>query len=273
MDNITDGEGIDPVNVEKRLCPSCSGQSATEESQYSLDDWKIVRCSDCEFVYLANPVEYEDLIVDHAFEKNAIKEHARRTRNRPISHWISKRTRWRLRLSKRDKGEQLLNFFPSGRVLDVGCGYGHALPEPLIPFGVEISKDMAKSADETLRQRGGYCIHAAAVEGTAEFDDGFFDGVLMRSFLEHETNPLQLLQQVHRVLSPTGVAYVRVPNFGSVNRKVIGRNWCGFRYPDHVNYFTPQSLRTMVEKAGLQMRILNKFNLAFDDNIKVVLTK
>jgi SAM-dependent methyltransferase len=102
---------------------------------------------------------------------------------------------------------------------------------------------------------------------------GFFNGVLLHSFLEHETNPLPLLREVHRALSDDGVVYVRVPNFSSVNRRVMGRKWCGFRYPDHVNYFGAGSLSKIANLAGFELQILNRINLPFDDNVKAVLRK
>ena len=51
--------------------------------------------------------------------------------------------------------------------------------------------------------------------------------------------------------------YVRVPNYGSLNRKMLGAKWCGFRYPDHVNYFTTKSLGAMAGDCGLKLKLLN----------------
>jgi len=46
---------------------------------------------------------------------------------------------------------------------------------------------------------------------------------------------------------------IKVPNYASVNRKIRGARWCGFRWPDHVNYFTPATLHMMALKAGLEL--------------------
>jgi hypothetical protein len=43
---------------------------------------------------------------------------------------------------------------------------------------------------------------------------------------------------------------VKVPNFASVNRRLRGNRWCGFRFPDHVNYFTPATLARLAHEAG-----------------------
>jgi hypothetical protein len=64
-----------------------------------------------------------------------------------------------------------------------------------------------------------------------------------------------------------------VPNFGSVNRLVTGPKWCGFRHPDHVNYFTVASLRRMAAESGMSLRLLNPIRLPLDDNINGVLQR
>lgn len=269
MDVVDERKGFEAL----RACPLCACESRRELPEYSQTPWRVVACTECGFVYLANPVTYDDLVERHAWEKSFVREAARRKRERPVVDWLSKRTRWRLRLFNRDERGVFLRIFRQGRVLDVGCGAGGLLAEPIIPYGVEISRALAETADQNMEKRGGRCVHAPAVEGVGAFDDGFFDGVLLRSFLEHETQPLSLLNEVRRVLADNGKAYVRVPNFGSVNRRVMGSKWCGFRHPDHVNYFTPASLARMAKKAGLETRILNWINLAFDDNVKAILTK
>ncbi len=77
-----------------------------------------------------------------------------------------------------------------------------------------------------------------------------FNGVIMHSYLEHEVEVMAVLNGAFRALRPGGKVYVRVPNFGSLNRRLIGAKWCGFRYPDHVNYFTLASLRQVASRAG-----------------------
>ena len=96
----------------------------------------------------------------------------------------------------------------------------------------------------------------------------------MRSFLEHEREPLVLLGSAWSALRPGGAAIIKVPNYASFNRKLMGNRWCGFRFPGHVNYFTPESLRAMVESVGFQVE---KFSLTdhfyLSDNMWMVVRK
>jgi hypothetical protein len=155
----------------------------------------------------------------------------------------------------------------------LSCGAaGFGLPSSFTPFGIEISSSGAAIADSRYRARGGYAINAPCVEGIQHFPKDFFSAACLNSYLEHEAEPLPV-QSLWRALAPGGFAVVKVPNYGSVNRKVMGRRWPGFRYPDHLNYFTPNTLRAMADRAGFDAR----FGLAgltpASDNMWAVLTK
>lgn len=91
--------------------------------------------------------------------------------------------------------------------------------------------------------------------------------------IEHETDAMGVLKGAHRALKPSGGVFVRVPNFGSLNRRVIGAEWCGFRYPDHVNYFTLATLTHAAHRAGFTTELINRIRLHIDDNISVLLRK
>ena len=84
---------------------------------------------------------------------------------------------------------------------------------------------------------------------------------------------MSVLRGAHRALKDTGGVFIRVPNFGSLNRRIIGANWCGFRHPDHVNYFTLATLRESAQRAGFSTHLVNRITLPVDDNISVLLRK
>ena len=147
-----------------------------------------------------------------------------------------------------------------------------AAPEPCIPFGIEISQALYEKVAPLMAARGGRAEHGPAAEVIATFPDEYFSGVILRSVVEHEAQPKRLLAGVARVLQKDGRVYIRVPNFGSVNRMINGGDWCGIRHPDHVNYFTLASLKRMTADTGLDLRLLDPLRLPFDDNINAVLT-
>ncbi|MBI3880914.1 MAG: class I SAM-dependent methyltransferase [Verrucomicrobia bacterium] len=228
--------------------------------KYSNDPWRIKTCPRCGFVYLENPPEYEALKDEVSWEKTSAAERTRRneaepTLQRAASAVKTVRKKW----LKRDKLPVLLKaHVKPGPVVDIGCGGGAVIArlgaEGYVPCGVEISTALAAKAQATAAKFGGRVAHNNALAGLDEFADGHFSGAVLSAFLEHEANPLPLLEKLRMKLAAGGAAIIKVPNFGSWNRAVRGRRWCGFRFPDHVNYFTPRTLKQMVAKAGLSVR-------------------
>ena len=53
----------------------------------------------------------------------------------------------------------------------------------------------------------------------------------------------------------------------------MGARWCGFRYPDHLNYVTAKALGTMAAKAGFKTWFGIAGRLPTSDNMWAVLTK
>jgi SAM-dependent methyltransferase len=255
-----------------RACPACEGQEARILPRYSTSRWQVVECASCRFVFLQNPPVYERMVEEFAWEKTKVVEKERRNESRPVVMQIDRSTRWRLGAFKQKRKDLYRSLFKQGRVLDVGCGGGRNIPKPFVPYGIEISKALYEKAEAKLAKRGGQAIHGAAAEIITTFSDGYFTGVVLSSVVEHELRPKQLLTHVARVLEKDGKAFIRVPNFGSLNRVIAGGHWCGIRHPDHVNYFTTKSLRSMAAEAGLAVQLLNPVRTPFDDNINAVLT-
>ncbi|MEL6883673.1 MAG: class I SAM-dependent methyltransferase [Pseudomonadota bacterium] len=258
--------------TELRPCPACETDAATRLDAYSQDQWHVARCNGCGLVYLRNPVPYDALEEDFAWEKTyEAKKDASRgsTSLSPVIRSL----RHRLGLTHRGQKRQMGRWFNNGKVLDIGCGNLDNVPEPMTPFGIELSRSLHAIADERMRARGGQCVHGAGAEAIWQFEPDMFDGVVMHSYLEHEIDLMGVLKGVWRALKPGGAAFVRVPNFGSINRRVVGSNWCGFRYPDHVTYFTESSLRDVARRAGFTLQVVNRIGLPIDDNIKALLRK
>jgi 2-polyprenyl-3-methyl-5-hydroxy-6-metoxy-1,4-benzoquinol methylase len=253
-----------------RPCPLCHGARSSRIERYAPAEWDVVRCEDCGFVFLRNPLPYAELEENAAWEKT-FAEKKKRGGSTPFSKvnaWLRSLVRNFANARKRREQHRL---FPEGRVLDVGCGGATRAEPPLIPYGIEISRSLQLRSDADMRARGGFCLLGAGAEAIWDFEPDFFDGAILNSYLEHEAEPERILRGLFRALKPGGSVFVRVPNYGSLNRLVVGAKWCGFRHPDHVNYFTRASLAQMAEKVGFKTEILNPRSLWLDDNIKAAL--
>lgn len=268
--------------------PMLERESECHPTPWSQGGWQVVRCGETDLVFLANPPSFEQLSEEFAWEKSSRIERQRRADKRPMLDrlsGLSKSMRRRF-AGRRNKTTHLLQGIVGQRakssVLDIGCGSGHLMlaftdlmsrkGQTVVPCGLEISKQLAEQARGPIEARGGKVVQSAAVHGLSAWDDGEVDTVMMISYLEHEAQPLAVLREIKRVLKPDGQCLLKVPNFACWNRRIRGRQWCGFRYPDHVNYFTPSTLREACVRGGLQFSQAWSDRTPLSDNMYAILT-
>lgn len=257
--------------LKMRKCPICKSASKTEIKKYSSSIWKIARCNGCDLVYLSNPPGYSSLKDEFAWEKTEIEEENFRISNRPILHRVDLATRSRHKIGRKPQGLLYSRWFGRGNLLNVGCASAEMKYPGFTQFGIEISEELASRANANLKENGGYCINEPGSEAINRFDSNFFDGIVMRSYLEHEEYPLEVLRGARRVIKDSGKIYVRVPNFNALGRIVFQKNWVGFRYPDHVNYFNFNTLSDIAKRTNFKIHLLHPIRLPFDDNINALL--
>jgi SAM-dependent methyltransferase len=259
-----------------RPCPLCGTPSARAvPTQYGSAEWPVIRCGDCGLVFVGRTplqAEFED---ERAWEKSFIRETQRRARDHGVLFTIDRLTRARFKFVFRRRPTAIIaRLARPGPVLDLGCGDGNGLNPPppgYIPFGIEVSKGLAATADAAFRSFGGKCIRAPAAEGLATFPPNYFTAAVMLGYLEHEFHPLAILRRVRQLLTDDAIVIVKMPNYASINRRVTGRTWCGFRLPDHVNYYTPRTLVGLATRAGFSVSFGLLGRHPFSDNMWAVL--
>lgn len=261
-----------------RNCPICGKSNAgVVRHAYSTGEWDVKLCAECGFVYIENPPEYKELEVDYAWEKVHKDEEKRRSKN--IFHWFTdKHKKLRYKTIKIDRLTKLVNrHFKPGNILDIGCGGGkilNSLAPGFVPYGIEVSRHLAERAKAHVGPKGGDVIQKNAIDGLESFKKNFFSGIIMSAFLEHEFNPRLLLKNALRVLAPGGSVIIKVPNYASINRRVRGARWCGFKFPAHVNYWTPESLVKILTETGFDVVSFTFFDrLPTNDNMWIVVKK
>ena len=274
-----------------RACPLCQKDNAdAEASRWSRDEWTLKECADCGFPYLENAPIYERLKDEFAWEKTSVKVTATRDSAAPVRAAASRQfKKLKREVLKRRKIRDLVvasfeNTKLSGHLVDVGCGTGSALQKIAIelreaghdvtPIGIEISAELADSAHKKCKKLKGRCLHSDALSGFETLPENSIACIIMSSYLEHEVQPREVLAAALKAMKPGATCIVKVPNYNCINRSIVGANWCGFRYPDHVNYFTPASLRKLAEDQGFEIArqsFLDTFPTS--DNMYAVLAK
>jgi hypothetical protein len=276
-----------------RFCPLLERDAPSSPLAGAPAPWDLRRCEATGFVYLANPPAQERFSDEFAWEVTHEQEALRRQRREPILHALSGALKtFRQRFLKRDKTAAIIRrllrdaaAMQAGpiRLIDVGCAkaslcvrVADRLPRTIAgrfePIGIEISNYLARLAHLALRGRGGRCFHGTALDGLASVAPGSAHVIVLSCILEHEISPLPLLRRCRERLAADGRIVVKVPNYACVGRWLRGSRWCGYRWPDHVNYFTPATLTAMARAAGLEVVRMNAFDASpLSDSLYAVL--
>jgi len=172
-----------------------------------------------------------------------------------ISHTDSKRT-WFEKLYhfiRRRAIRQKVNLIDycngeKGKVLDIGCGTGDFLAEAHVShwktFGIEPNEKAA-----SLTRAKGLCL----AKSTMEFEDNFFDVVTMWHVLEHVPNLEEQIEELKRIIKPTGTIIVAVPNFKSFDAKYYGKYWAAYDVPRHLWHFSKTAIQKLFEVSHLKV--------------------
>lgn len=148
---------------------------------------------------------------------------------------------------------------PSGRVLDIGCGYGYNI---LLfqQYGLEchgIEPDIVAAED---------CFEITGVKpfvGTFEDyqADAKFDMIFLNQVIEHVLDPRAWIKKIRNLLTPVGVAVFGTPNATGFYTKILGRQRDPFYHaPLHLNHFTPDNLSDLLEQCGMKSVLVRKFS-------------
>lgn len=264
------------IKTQRRNCPLCASVSA-KPLAYGGDGWTTVSCTSCGMVYMPDVPDAGAFADEFEWSQTFAREQQARLERSPLLARASGATRARTKLfGKKHPMSFVRADIASGNIVDIGCGSGSYLTQHaqgFVLFGVDISPVLSAQADAAFAKTGGRAECAPAHVALKAFDSAFFDAAVLRSYLEHEIVPLEVLRELARTMKPGAVAVVKVPNYASLNRRIMGRKWCGFRFPDHVNYFTPQTLTAMAAKAGFSTHMRWRDRLPSADNMWAALRR
>ena len=144
------------------------------------------------------------------------------------------------------------------RMLDLGCGFGGLLRSAQGHGLKAAGCDLSPKAVEYVKERGGECLAANVETDFRPPDRERYDLVTMLCLLQHLRDPARTLFKVRdEWLAEDGVLVVEVPNEFNTFQKVadkeydLGQWWVSV--PEHIAYFTPESLRDLLEGCGYRV--------------------
>jgi 2-polyprenyl-3-methyl-5-hydroxy-6-metoxy-1,4-benzoquinol methylase len=154
-------------------------------------------------------------------------------------------------LARKHRGDRLnhARVVSGGRYLDIGCGLGEMVAG-MARLGMEAEGVELSQVAVDRVQSLGLKIHLGTLHD-AQFPDSRFDSISLYHMLEHTTNPVAVLVECRRIVSPSGEIVVGVPNFGSLVRSLVGSTWSAYDLPRHLHHFCLSSLKSVAARAGL----------------------
>lgn len=231
-------------------CPSCACVTV-HQKLYSKNSCDILQCAECGLgraesgTFDARTYYTEDYFSGARRDGYADYRGSEPVLRREFAHTV----------------EYIREFRRGGRLLEIGCAYGFFLEEARRFYDVR-GIEIADGAVAFCRARGLSVIGGAAEEATlAQF--GMLDVIVLLDVIEHLPEPHTTLALCKQHLSPGGVILITTGDFSSLYARLAGRNWRLMTPPQHLWFFTPESIRRLSHSLGLELT-------AFDHPWKLV---
>lgn len=96
---------------------------------------------------------------------------------------------------------------------------------------------------------------------------GKFDFIYTSEVIEHLPDPHLLLNTIERCAADDALLYITAPD---ANHFMVPRNffnWSGYAPPEHLNYFTPNNMRRLLDDHGFDVL---KIEFSMKPGIKAV---
>jgi SAM-dependent methyltransferase len=140
---------------------------------------------------------------------------------------------------------------PAGRLLDLGCAYGFFLQEAQRHFevaGIELAEDAAAYC-----RGSGLNVFSGVADEANMARIGKVDVITLFDVIEHLPDPRATLALCDRFLEPGGIIVITTGDFASPFARLAGAKWRLMTPPQHLWFFTPESLGRLAASLGLSV--------------------
>lgn len=197
--------------------------------------WDLVRCAGCGLVFVVPMPGWEDL--------EAI--YTRQT-------YYQEECKPRVPDPDNPNVRFLQHFATGGRLLDVGCGPGHFLNDARAAGWEVVGLDPNPFNAAFARDAYGVEVHTGTL-AEVRFRPGSFDVVCMMGVVEHLPDPVGAVRDMARWVRPGGGIFLLTQNIRSWLAWLMGRRFVFIIPPEHVHYFSPGTIRRLLDTTGFAL--------------------
>lgn len=248
------------------------------------DQYTIVRCGDCELVFvkeIPSTEELKDVYSEGYYAgRDAVGYRSYRARSRAerIAQWLSSAPGRMLRLLKTpsripakamdfmnrrsprpwpyDLVDTVQRYAKGGKILDVGCATGLFLSAARESGWDTMGVELSDYSSEKARREHGLSVFTgtlqSALQSGALMEDSF-DAVTLWDTAEHVVEPAAVFGDAWKVLKPEGLLFVKTLNIDGDRAKEEGDNWHFFRPPKHLFYYSEHTLKRYFARNGFEL--------------------
>ena len=232
-------------------CPVC-GQNAiadkfvVKDYTVSGEEYMLQHCTACSFVFTQDVPSQEEIGTYYASQNYISHSNTQKGIVNNLYHKVRKIT-----LASKRKLVENITGITKGNHLDVGCGTGAFLNEMKTAgwniTGLEPDDTARKNAQElfNIQPQASHELFNLSVEN--------YDAITMWHVLEHVHQLHEYVAQLKILLKPKGKLFIAVPNYTAYDADHYQRFWAAYDVPRHLYHFSPDSMRVLMEKHGLQV--------------------
>jgi SAM-dependent methyltransferase len=142
------------------------------------------------------------------------------------------------------------------RAFDIGCGTGCFLEEAGRAGWEAEGCEVSAHAAEQARARG-LAVTCTPVE-QLDLPPNSYDCVALWDVVEHLRDPRDALAKAAGALRPGGVLALSTGDITSLCARLSGPCWHLFNLPEHLFFFSPNSLRRLLARVGCRVRRITR---------------
>jgi len=135
-----------------------------------------------------------------------------------------------------------------GKLLDIGAGTGDFLLIAKNDGWETIGVEPSDRAKNIAKEKG-----ISFVEEISALESNSLDVITMWHVLEHVPNLEHQIQELKRLLKPTGTLIVAVPNYKSFDAGHYETFWAAYDVPIHFWHFSKKSIQLLFERVDMKL--------------------
>lgn len=259
--------------TDNNVCPLCRNTNTIiySKSNYDINNitdysfasrknpeymhYTLMKCKDCDLLYsvdIVNKEKFYNMYAEASFDSKNEASFASKTYIKYFDKVYKK-----LHI----KSEKNINL-----AMDIGTGEGSFLKELLDygvknVIGVEPSKEAINQADETVKK---YILEGFF--NVENFYDKKFDLITCFQAIEHIENPLNLFNDIYKLLNENGALFIVCHSYNSLVNRILG-----IKSPiydiEHLQIFSKKSVKKIFELSGFKnievFSISNNYPLSY----------